>query len=306
MRGVAESRNSRMKTRLSLCLPLVALLTLQANSLAATPAGVSIPHPDDASKRVEYFLEKPSGAGPWPTIVLLHGHQDGKRPGGKDFVDWGVLKPMADRGYLAVAVSQPGYGNSTGPADYCGPFTQHAVSAVIAKLREAGLASPEKLVILGISRGALTAGMIAAEDPAVSGLVLISGIYDLPAYVADARENAERTAIAHAIVAETGGAEEALQARSALHVAKKIKASTLILNGAKDPRTSADQARRLAERISQNGNFAKALIYPEYGHQIPVDIRNKDINPFIDLVLRSDSNPQRPKQLPSDPHPPKD
>ena len=77
-------------------------------------AALQIPHPDDASKQVEYFVEAPAGKGPWPTIVLLHGHQEGNRPGGKDFVDWGVLKQMSMRGYLAVAVSQPGYGKFGG------------------------------------------------------------------------------------------------------------------------------------------------------------------------------------------------
>lgn len=143
--------------------------------------GLSIPHPDDPAKQVEYFLEKPSGEGPWPTIILLHGHQEGARPGGKSFAEWGVLQQLAARGYLAVAVSQPGYGNSDGPPDFCGAYTQHAVSAVIAQLRKEALAAPQKLLIQGVSRGALTAGLIAAHDPSVSGLVLISGVYDLPA-----------------------------------------------------------------------------------------------------------------------------
>jgi hypothetical protein len=80
----------------------------------------------------------------------LHGHQDGSRPGGKDLAEWGVvLKKYVAREYLAVAVSQPGYGNSAGPADFSGPFTQHAVSGVIAKLRADGMAIPDRLLIEG-------------------------------------------------------------------------------------------------------------------------------------------------------------
>lgn len=267
----------------------VASLTLSACGSGVASAGLSIPHPDDASKQVEYFVEQPSGQGPWPTIVLLHGHQDGSRPGGKDFVDWGVLKNMADRGYLAVAVSQPGYGNSSGPADFSGPFTQNSVSAVIAKLRADGLASPEKLVIQGISRGALTAGLVAAQDPSVSGLVLISGVYDLPAYITDSDAGMEKASVIASIIAETGGAADALIARSLLRPDVDIKASLLILNGAKDDRTDPDQARALARQITRGGGDARAIIYPDFGHKIPIDVRNKDIDPFIDEVLATSS-----------------
>ena len=48
---------------------------------------LSLQHPDDSSKKVEYFLEKPPNKGPWPTVIFLHGHQEDPRPGGKVFLD---------------------------------------------------------------------------------------------------------------------------------------------------------------------------------------------------------------------------
>jgi dipeptidyl aminopeptidase/acylaminoacyl peptidase len=274
-----------------LAVMAITAIALSSCGQGAESAALDIPHPDDPSKHVEYFIEKPDGKGPWATIVLLHGHQDAPRPGGRDFVEWGVLKTFAARGYLAVSVSQPGFGNSSGPADFCGPFTQHAVSGVIAKLRADGLSAPHKLLLQGISRGALTAGLIAAQDPNVSGIVLISGVYDLPAYVADPQASEMKSRVVKSIMDETGGKPDALNARSVMRVAANIKASSLILNGAKDDRTDPGQARKLAEQVTSAGGTARAIIYPDFGHRIPVEVRNKDIDPFIDGVLGSTTAP---------------
>jgi dipeptidyl aminopeptidase/acylaminoacyl peptidase len=263
---------------LSLILTLCACApkTLAADTLF-------IRHPDDPGKRVEAFLQKPAGNGPWPTIVFLHGHQEWPSYGGKDFVTWGELDRFAKRGYLAVAVSQPGYGKSSGPADFCGPFTQHAVSAVLAKLKADGLIAPHKILIEGISRGALVGGMIATYDPSIAGVVLISGLYDLPQFAA----SPNYAQIAKALVAETGGSTEAMRARSVLFFAQDIKAAALILNGAKDDRTDPAQAQRLANEVTSHGGKARAIIYPNFGHHIPNEVRDKEIDPFIDSVLNS-------------------
>jgi dipeptidyl aminopeptidase/acylaminoacyl peptidase len=84
---------------------------------------------------------------------------------------------------------------------------------------------------------------------------------------------------------ETGGTAEGLKARSLLYYAQNIKAETLILNGAKDDRTDPEQAHRLAEIINAHGGHARVIVYPEYGHQIPVEVRDKDVDPFIAGVL---------------------
>ena len=253
--------------------------------LRAESKNLLIPHPKDTSKKVEYFVRRPAGEGPWPTLVFLHGHQEDHRPGGQVFAQWGVLDQFAERGYLTVAVSQPGYGRSTGEPDFCGPFTQDAVLGVIAKLRADGYGSPKDLVIVGISRGALVAGLIAAKTSSVSGVVLVSGVFDLLELRELSVGDEMKRNILNSVVAETGGGDDALRVRSVMSFASDIKAATLILNGGRDDRTVPHQARQIADEMNAHGGNARAVIYPDIGHQIPVEMRSRAIDPFIAAIF---------------------
>jgi dipeptidyl aminopeptidase/acylaminoacyl peptidase len=267
-------------------LALVTALLLGGCNGNAVAQQATLSHPDRRGATIEYFIEHPKGSGPWPTVVFLHGYQSPTAQiGGRAFVNWGVLKQYAKKGYLAVSVSLPGYGQSSGPADFAGPFTQHAVQAVLAKLKHDRLAIPDKILIQGVSLGAVTGALVAAKDKQVAGLVLISGLYDLPAFFADPNTpNAQM--VKAAAIRQTGGSKEAFLMRSALPLAQDIRAVTLILNGAKDDRTDARQAQRFAAAINTNGGRASVHIFPDYGHEIPFKIRDAEVSAFIDATLR--------------------
>jgi dipeptidyl aminopeptidase/acylaminoacyl peptidase len=131
----------------------------------------------------------------------------------------------------------------------------------------------------------LVAGLVATHDSRIRGVVLISGVYDLQEYALGAKSEMA-ISIVDSINQETGGTADALRTRSLLNYAQDVKASALILNGAKDDRTDPNQAKRLADAINAHGGHARAIIYAEYGHQIPVDVRGKDVDPFIEDVLQ--------------------
>lgn len=260
-----------------------ALHALHHETIAAEP---------DRSKKIEYYWMAPQGKGPWPAIVFIHGYQAGSEtPGGKAFVDYGVLDSVTARGYVGISISQPGYGHSDGPPDFMGPRTVTAAEAVIGHFRAEPFVRPDRIGLEGVSRGAVVASLVAAQDTTIRAMVLISGAYDfvtpLDSSTAAGRLNiARRDIVRSDIATETDGTAGALRARSALSLVGHIRTPALILNGEQDDRTDPDQARMLAEGIRKNGVFARAVIYPEFGHAIPYAIREREVEPFFQTYLK--------------------
>src|SRR6266436_5466393 len=162
-------------------LLLVLLLLLGwgavADSVPLDPTGWPIqrellPHSPDRAKAVELFWAKPEGNGPFSAILFIHGHQEPSRPGGSVYAKTGRLALMAKRGFVAAAMSQPVYGNSAGPPDFCGPFTQQAAFAALDFLRRETFVKPGKVALFGYSRGAIVAAMVATQDSALATVVL--------------------------------------------------------------------------------------------------------------------------------------
>jgi len=238
---------------------------------------------------VELFIEKPEGGGPWPVILFVHGYQWEQRPGGRAFdkiigerpeiatIDEGRLQKMAARGYFAASVSQPGFGASTGPSDFCGPKTQEAVMAAFDHLLNLPDTDKTRVALYGVSRGAATSSMVATKDPRITALILMAGVYDLeesyPTGDKDLDDNIRN---------ETGATPEAFAERAALRYADRIKASTLILHGSKDTRGDVlSQAERLAAKLEKAGTPVRLRIYENRPHKIPLPEQWEEITPFL-------------------------
>ncbi len=113
---------------------------------------------------------------------------------------------------------------------------------------------------------------------------MISGFYDLSEFAANPK-SLQANQLVNVMMSETEGTEKALRERSILYSVQGIKTSVLIMNGEKDDRTDPDQAIRLAKEIVSRGGEARAIVYPDYGHQIPIDVREREIDLFIEKVL---------------------
>lgn len=241
-------------------------------------------HSENSSKQIEFFWGKPQGPGPFPVLFYVHPHQEPERPGGAAYVKWGVLQAKIKAGFVAVAISQPGYGNSDGPPDFCGPSTQSAVLQVLDYLRSQTFVDSKRIALYGYSRGATVSSMVAVKDPNLAVIILAAGVYDLK----DAYDRLpDGSPLKENIREETGGAtEDSFRERSALFFVDQIKASTLILHGEQDDRAPADQARGLCKEISKTDTTCKLEIFSDAGHHIPIPERGPIIMRFLEGHLK--------------------
>jgi dipeptidyl aminopeptidase/acylaminoacyl peptidase len=217
---------------------------------------------------------------PKGAILFVHGYQRGLLLGGKEAVESGTLARFSSRfNIVAAAVSQPGFGASDGPSDFCGPITQQAISAAIHFIQHQSAIDPSRFALFGNSRGAVASAMAATKMPDLGALILMSGVYDLKAAYQTSSAD-----IRQAIEMEAGLSEKAFEDRSALHHAPKILAETLILHGKRDDRAPFNQADKLAAALSRAGTAVTFRSF-DCGHRIPQEQRAPVLRDFLERIF---------------------
>jgi len=237
---------------------------------------------DNPNKKVELYWAKPESSAPAPAILYIHGHRDNKRLyGGKLFVDHGVLGAMVKlRGWVVASISQPGYGNSDGPPDFCGPSTQGAVLEAIRFLKSKPFVNPDKIALYGVSRGAIIASMVASKEPELAAVILVSGSYNL---VNDYPTGLEGLNVN--IRLESGIEHKSLVARSAIYHADSIKSPILIMHGENDDRFDSESAHELAKILVKNKVTVRLKVFSDTGHVIPIVLQRTELTPFLNKFV---------------------
>lgn len=146
-------------SRMGFGLLAAAAMTLSAG-FAAQAETVDIITITNGARGVPATVVVPDGEGPFPAVVINHGHGGGRQEGGG--FDR-LAKALADAGILSIRMDFPGSGDSTEP------FTEGYLSNMISD-SNASLshllanypADPERLGILGYSMGGRIALTIAA------------------------------------------------------------------------------------------------------------------------------------------------
>jgi len=146
------------KAGMAVLLAATSLFALSAAALAETSTDVTIMN---GARAVPATVVVPDGAGPFPAVVMNHGHGGGRQEGG-GFAK--LAKALADAGIMTIRMDFAGTGDSKEP------FTEGTLTNMMSDSNASLVfmlanfpADPSKLGILGYSMGGRLALTIAQE-----------------------------------------------------------------------------------------------------------------------------------------------
>ena len=206
----------------------------------------------------------PAGAGPWPTVVFLHGiGQD------KDFVDE-IAAPFIEAGFAIVSFDQHTRGEraqgSRGVLQSAWDLRRRSALTVLETrrlldaLEQQPWADASRLYLVGASYGAMTGAAAAAFDPRLRKAALIYGGGDLRRLL-DSPAARETAGILHAPARWTLGFLLA-PADPVRHVRRISPRPILMINGTHDPLVPPDSAQALHAAAGE----PKETAWIESGH----------------------------------------
>jgi len=244
-----------------------ATTTISIEALRDTSAGGTsrFVFPTSGSN-AEAYLTRPAGPGPFPLMILLHGHTF-ESIGGAESVVPEAEAFASDLCYAGLAVSLPGYGGTEVPSGLDPEITLNVGLDAVSLVKKLPWIDSKRLYLYGFSRGAFFAALLASRLDGIEGVILHSGAYDLNRFYQD-------TIWFRSMLNPDGVKNPKLI--SILPEVPTWHAPTLVLHGEEDFLVSVEQANLLSESLEAAKKPYRLVLYPHSGHRLPVeDVRRK-------------------------------
>jgi dipeptidyl aminopeptidase/acylaminoacyl peptidase len=228
-----------------------------------------------SGSNAEAYLTRPTGPGPFPLMILLHGHTFGSIGGGESVV------PEAEAFarhlcFAGLAVSLPGYGATevqpgADPKNILN-VTLNVVLDGVSLVKKLPWIDAKRLYLFGYSRGAFFAALLVNRIEEIKGVVLQSGAYDLNRFYWD-------EVWFRPMLNPTG--EEDPKLPSILPDVSTWRAPTLLIHGEVDYLVFVQQAYLLRDALKAANIPYELVIYPYHGHVIPRENVEKEATAFL-------------------------
>jgi len=221
-----------------------------------------------SGSNAEAYLTRPAGPGPFPLMILLHGHTFESIGGAESVVPEAEVF-ASDLWYAGLAVSLPGYGATEVPPAMDPEITLNVVLDAVALVKKLPWIDSKRFYLYGFSRGAFFAALMANRIEGIKGVVLQSGAYDLNRFYQD-------TLWFRSMLNPNG--EQNPKLVSILPQVPTWRAPTLLLHGGEDWLVSVQQANLLRDSLEAATKPYRFVLYPNNGHRLPPeDVRRKAI-----------------------------
>ena len=213
-----------------------------------------------AGGSVEAYVARPRGAGPFPLVILLHGHSLIGR--GAEQVLATAQALASEICFASIAISLPGYGSTEVANGSIEDATRQVVKDGLSIAKQNAWIDEGRVMIFGVSRGATFAAALINEVKEISGAVLYSGAYDLERLYRETPSFWVRK-----LLNPNGDANPKLV--SFLGEASRWRTPTLLLHGEQDNVIPVNQSLLLRDQLKAAGIRHQLVLYPEHGHFLP-------------------------------------